>query len=83
MTTGHREGWTPLLEELQRRRAAGGAMGGAQKVARYTASGRAHARQRIELLLDRDTFTELRPASGSGSCYRPEQVRSSRCGRWI
>ena len=48
-----RNGWTPLLKELEERRAAARAMGGAERVKRLmTDRGKLDARKRIELLFD-------------------------------
>ena len=46
------------LEELRRRHAAADAGGGDQRRARQHADGKLSARERIELLLDQDTFEE-------------------------
>ncbi|HEX5191977.1 MAG TPA: carboxyl transferase domain-containing protein [Solirubrobacteraceae bacterium] len=49
---------TPL-QDLERRRAAALAMGGPERIARHHASGRLTARERIELLVDAGSWTEL------------------------
>ena len=49
---------TPL-EELERRRAAALAMGGAERIERHHASGRLTARERIELLVDPGSWREI------------------------
>ena len=48
-----------LADELGRRRAAATAMGGAEAVARQHAAGKLTVRERIDLLFDADTFTEI------------------------
>jgi len=52
--------WKPHLEELERRRQAARAMGGAERIERLmTARGKLDARRRLELLFDPDSFVEL------------------------
>ncbi|MEZ5400923.1 MAG: acyl-CoA carboxylase subunit beta [Bryobacteraceae bacterium] len=46
------------LEEVRRRHAAAEAGGGPERIARQHAEGRLSARERIDLLLDEDTFEE-------------------------
>ncbi|WP_420639070.1 acyl-CoA carboxylase subunit beta [Candidatus Poriferisocius sp.] len=56
----HRAQWQPWLEELDRRREAGAAMGGPERVQKYMHSrGKLDARQRIERLFDPGTFREI------------------------
>lgn len=51
--------WKPEIEEAQLRRQRALAMGGKEKIARQHAQGKLTARERLALLLDRDSFTEL------------------------
>jgi acetyl-CoA carboxylase carboxyltransferase component len=52
--------WKPILEELERRRAAGRALGGAERVERLmTQRGKLDARRRLELLFDPGSFVEI------------------------
>jgi acetyl-CoA carboxylase carboxyltransferase component len=52
--------WKPILEELERRRAAARAMGGAERVERLmTQRGKLDARRRLELLFDPGSFVEV------------------------
>jgi acetyl-CoA carboxylase carboxyltransferase component len=52
--------WKPILEELERRRAAARAMGGPDRVERLmTARGKLDARSRLGLLFDPGTFREI------------------------
>jgi acetyl-CoA carboxylase carboxyltransferase component len=52
--------WKRVLEVLERRRAAGRALGGAERVDRLmTQRGKLDARTRLALLFDADTFEEL------------------------
>jgi acetyl-CoA carboxylase carboxyltransferase component len=62
--TGIPSDWQPLLADLERRRAAAAAMGGPDKLARYTAAGRPDPRLRIDMLLDAGTFTEIGRLAG-------------------
>jgi alkylation response protein AidB-like acyl-CoA dehydrogenase len=57
--------WDPLLEDLALRRAAGAAMGGAERLARQHEGGRLDARARVARLLDPDTFREIGVQAGS------------------
>jgi acetyl-CoA carboxylase carboxyltransferase component len=52
-------GWASILSELERRRGAAQAMGGAERVARHRAQGKLDARERIAQLFDPGTFVEL------------------------
>jgi len=58
-----------VLSELRRRREKALAMGGEERLARRRAEGSLNARERLELLLDRDTFHESGLLATS---YRPE-----------
>jgi acetyl-CoA carboxylase carboxyltransferase component len=52
--------WKPHLDELERRRQAARAMGGAERIERLmTQRGKLDARSRLELLFDADSFREL------------------------
>ncbi len=62
MSDGDRneEQWRPILAELERRRAAARAMGGAERVERLmTARGKLDARRRLAALFDPGSFVEL------------------------
>ncbi|MFO8011517.1 MAG: carboxyl transferase domain-containing protein [Dehalococcoidia bacterium] len=52
-------GWVPLLNNLERRKAAARAMGGTEKVARHNEVRGLDARGRIDRLLDRGSFQEI------------------------
>lgn len=58
--------WEPELQELRRREALARRMGGAERVARQRASGRLTVRERVERLLDPDTFHETGMLAGRG-----------------
>ena len=57
--------WAPILAELERRRAAARAMGGAERLATQAASGKLDARARAALLFDPGTFVELGTLAGA------------------
>ncbi|MEM9599565.1 MAG: carboxyl transferase domain-containing protein [Pseudomonadota bacterium] len=59
--------WTPELEQKARREAYAEAMGGDEKVKRQRSRGKLTARERIDGLLDADTFREIGKLAGSGS----------------
>src|SRR5437762_2639068 len=58
--------WQPELEELKRREAFAREMGGADKVRRQHDSGRLTVRERIDNIVDRDSFHEIGAISGMG-----------------
>src|SRR4029077_14883688 len=57
--------WKPELDELARREALARAMGGVDKVKRQRDQGRLTVRERIDGLLDRDSFHEIGAVSGT------------------
>src|SRR5580692_3411778 len=57
--------WKPELDELARREAFARQMGGADKVKRQRDQGRLTVRERIDGLLDRDSFHEVGAVSGT------------------
>lgn len=61
--------WAVLLEEFERRKTLGRAMGGADKLAKRAASGRRNAREMIELLVDPGSFMELGTLVGGHSYH--------------
>ncbi len=62
--------WQRELAELQLRRAQAHAMGGAEALARFKASGRLNARERIGHLMDAGSFRELGALAGKGHYSR-------------
>src|SRR6201990_1332071 len=58
--------WKPELDELARREAFARQMGGADKVKRQREQGRLTVRDRIDRMLDRDSFHEIGAVSGTG-----------------
>lgn len=63
--TANKEGWQVLLEELQQRNASAAAMGGADRIRKQHDRGRMTARERLEALLDSDSFSEYGLLAGS------------------
>lgn len=62
--------WSAELAELQARRAQVRAMGGPEALAKFKASGRLNARERIAQLLDDGTFREFGQIAGKGHYTR-------------
>ena len=58
--------WTPEIEELRRREALARQMGGPEKVKRHHDAGRLTVRERIDALLDPDSFHEIGAIAGRG-----------------
>ena len=59
--------WKDELEELDRRRELAAQMGGEERVARQHAAGRLTVRERIERLVDKDSFAEVGGLTGSAT----------------
>ena len=62
--------WATELTELQRRRTQAQAMGGPEALAKFKASGRMNARERIAHLLDEGSFREFGQIAGKGHYSR-------------
>lgn len=58
--------WNKELEELALRESMSKRMGGAEKVARHRSKGRLPVRERIEKLVDPDSFLEIGDLAGTG-----------------
>ena len=56
--------WKKEIDELKRRGKLAKQMGGAEAVARQHSKGRLTVRERIDVLLDRDTFKEIGTLAG-------------------
>ena len=63
------ENWASLLEEYQRHIDFGRSMGGAEKLEKRRAQGRANAREIVELFCDEGSFTELGTLAGGVSYH--------------
>ena len=56
--------WEPELTELRKRQALAKELGGKERVERQHAGGRLTVRERIERLLDQDSFQEVGSITG-------------------
>jgi len=56
--------WQKEVDELRHRQELAKQMGGAENIARQHSRGRLTARERIDLLFDRDTFKEVQSCAG-------------------
>jgi acetyl-CoA carboxylase carboxyltransferase component len=65
--------WAAELTELQQRRAHALAMGGPEALAKFKASGRMNARERITQLIDAGSFREVGALAGKGHYSREGQ----------
>jgi acetyl-CoA carboxylase carboxyltransferase component len=59
--------WKPELDEMEARKALARQHGGEERVRRHKAAGKLTARERIDLLLDPESFLEVGSIAGSGS----------------
>jgi len=57
--TTNRDDWQPWLERLEELRSKSLAMGGPERLAKHRSSGKLSVRERVELLFDEGTFTEI------------------------
>jgi acetyl-CoA carboxylase carboxyltransferase component len=60
-------GWEPELAELRARAALAQELGGAERVARQHAGGRLTVRERIDRMLDPDSFHEIGAIAGKAT----------------
>src|SRR5512136_1399366 len=60
------KGWYEEIDEIRRRQALAAEMGGADRVERQRSRGKLTVRERIEALLDRDSFREWGSLAGEG-----------------
>jgi acetyl-CoA carboxylase carboxyltransferase component len=59
--------WKDEIEHLRKRQALAKGMGGPEKLARQAKAGRLNVRERIDLLLDPGSFTEVGSITGTAS----------------
>ena len=59
--------WKPELSELEKRQRLGETMGGADKLKRQKDRGKLNVRERMDILLDEDSFREIGKIAGKGS----------------
>src|SRR2546428_2797973 len=74
--------WDPEVEELKRRQELARAMGGPENVERQHKAGRLTVRERIERLLDRDSFHETGALAGVAK-YEGETLTSIRPANFV
>jgi acetyl-CoA carboxylase carboxyltransferase component len=72
LPTRNTTGWQPELDELAERQRRVREMGGAERIARQHAGGRLTVRERIDGLLDHDSFLEIGSIAGKAK-YDPTQ----------
>jgi len=75
--------WKSALEELARRREMALAMGGPDKVKRQKDRGKLNARERLALLLDKDSFREIGMLAGKGKYDKDGQLIQSSPSNFI
>ncbi len=68
--------WQPEIDELRRREALAGELGGPERVERQRASGRLTVRERIERLLDQASFDETGAIAGVGDYAEDGELES-------
>ena len=68
--------WKPEADAIRRRRALAQELGGAEAVERHHARGRLTVRERIDGLVDRDSFREHGPIAGAGETDADGELRS-------
>ena len=64
--TASGEGWAAEVEELKFRRQQAQALGGAEAVAKHHDRGRLTIRERVERLVDAQSFQEVGTLTGQG-----------------
>ena len=70
--------WMPEMDELELKRALARRMGGAEGIERQHAQGRLTVRERIDRLLDRESFQEVGTHNGSASYDDDDRLVSYR-----
>ena len=68
--------WTPELEELQFRRKEADGLGGPESIAYQHSKGKLTARERIDLLFDKDSFREMGKITGKGKYNKDGDLES-------
>lgn len=75
--------WEKDIEELRRREALAEEMGGAERVARQTASGKLTVRERVTALLDPGSFHETGKIAGQASYGADNEMASFRASPFV
>ncbi|MDR7076830.1 acetyl-CoA carboxylase carboxyltransferase component [Neobacillus niacini] len=68
--------WTPELEELRFRRKVAEGLGGPESIAYQHSKGKLTARERLDLLLDEDSFREIGKIAGKGKYNKDGDLES-------
>jgi len=71
-----------LLRELDRRRAHASGMGGAEKLAKRKARGQLNAQERLDALVDPDSFVETGLLGASGM-FKDDEPKTPRDGKVV
>ncbi len=74
--------WKPEVDEIRRREQLARRMGGEEAVARQHAAGKLSVRERIERLLDADSFHETGALAGRGS-YEDGELKEFRPSNFV
>jgi acetyl-CoA carboxylase carboxyltransferase component len=69
-------GWQPEIDELRRRESLAKQLGGADKIKRQHDGGRLTVRERIDALIDRDSFREIGSIAGSARYDKDGKLES-------
>ena len=72
--------WAPEMEELERKRELAKRMGGAEGIERQHGQGRLTVRERIDRLLDAESFAEVGTHNGAASYDDDDRLVSYRPG---
>src|SRR5947208_13462244 len=70
--------WTPEIEQLKRLRRLRKRMGGAESIARQHAQGRLTVRERVDLLVDANSFQETSTLAGAAKWDDEGRLQSFR-----
>ena len=68
--------WEKELEELKKRAELAKEMGGIERIAKHYARGRLTVRERIDQLLDNDSFHETGEITGRLAMMKMEKLKS-------
>jgi acetyl-CoA carboxylase carboxyltransferase component len=74
--------WQPEIDELRKREALAREMGGPEKVAKHHSHGKFTIRERIQALLDADSFHEVGALAGKAE-YEGKELRSFMAANFV
>jgi acetyl-CoA carboxylase carboxyltransferase component len=75
--------WTPEIEQLQQMRRLRKRMGGAEGIARQHKQGRLTVRERLDVLVDSDSFQEVGTSVGAAKYDADGRLQSFRPGAYV